>query len=345
MKRMLIFAPVLLIGLAAVFILGTGVDGAAAATVTRYQQNASQLSYSGSWTVRSAAAASNGSYRYANANGASVTVTFSGTRLAWIVKKSPSYGIANVSLDGGSPVDLYNGTTVYQQKAWETDTLDAGLHTVDIQWTGTRNAAATGTNIGVDAFDVTGTLLGVTRVQQTDQHLGWTGKWTKVSSTSYSGGNAWYANSAGSTVTVEFDGTSLTLLGKKGPTYGIVNVAMDGGPPVPVDLYNPTIIYQQKFWSSGSIAYGHHVVKLEWTRQEARSGDQDERRSGRPRSHGQPYRRAAFLSCLRLRAGDDTSSRSWPSISACGTGPAPRRWRPCSMPWISSPPSAISPRS
>ncbi len=66
-------------------------------------------------------------------------------------------------------------------------------------------------------------------------------------------------------MTVEFDGAGLTLLGKKGPTYGIASVTLDGGPSVPVDLYNATIVYRQKIWSSGSLDTGHHVVKVEWT--------------------------------------------------------------------------------
>ncbi len=165
MKRTLIFAPLLLIALTIVILFGIGVPGASAATVTRYQQNASQLSYSGTWTVSSATAASGGSFRYANASGASVTATFDGTYLAWIAKKSASYGIAKVTLDGTKTysIDLYNGTAVYQRKVWETGTLDSGVHTVKIEWTGTRNGAATNTNIGVDAFDVAGSLVGVTR--------------------------------------------------------------------------------------------------------------------------------------------------------------------------------------
>jgi Peptidase family M28 len=267
MRRIAIVAPLLLVTLTIVFVFGIGVGGASAATLTRYQQNASQLTYGGTWTVVSSTAASGGSYRYANASGMSVTAAFNGTYLAWIGKKGPTYGIAKVTVDGGPPVnvDLYNGSAVYQQKVWETDTLGAGLHTVKIEWTGTKNAAATNTNIGVDAFDVAGSLDGVTRLEQTDQHLGWRGSWSKVSNSLYSGGTAWYANAAGSSVSIEFDGASITLLGKKGPTYGIANVTLDGGTPIPVDLYNATIVYRQVMWASGPITSGHHVVQIEWT--------------------------------------------------------------------------------
>jgi Peptidase family M28 len=273
MKRTLVFTPLLLVVLTVVFLFGIGVPAASAATVTRYQQNTSQLSYSGTWRVSSATAASGGSFRYANASGASVTATFNGTYLAWIAKKSPSYGIAKVTLDGTTTysVDLYSGNAVYQRKVWETVDLAPGIHTVKIEWTGTKNPAATARNIGVDAFDVAGSLVGVTRVEQTDQRLGWTGNWAKVSSTSYSGGTGWYANSAGSSVTIEFDGSWLTLIGKKGPTYGIAKVSLDGGTPVPLDLYNATSIYRQKLWSSGSLSAGRHVVKVEWTGQKRAS--------------------------------------------------------------------------
>jgi aminopeptidase YwaD len=164
-------------------------------------------------------------------------------------------------------IDLYNSSIVFQQKVWETNILSSGYHTVRIAWTGTRNAAATKTNIGLDALDVAGTLVALAHAEQTDQHLGWRGNWLKVSNASYSGGTAWYTNSAGGSVTVEFDGVSISLLGKKGPTYGIADVSLDGGTPVHVDLYNPSIVYKQTMFASGILASGHHTVTLSWTGQ------------------------------------------------------------------------------
>jgi Peptidase family M28 len=268
MKRTSILPSLLLALLIFCFVVGTGTGGAQAATIARYQQNASQFGYTGTWTAVSNTAASNGSFRYANASGASVTVTFDGTYLAWIAKKGPTYGIARVTLDGRQTftVDLYSRGAAYQQTVWKTDVLSPGLHTVTIEWTGTKNALATNTNIGLDAIDLAGSAMAVTRLEQTDRHLAWKGKWAKVSATSYSGGTAWYTNSAGS-VTVEFDGTLLTLVGKKGPTYGIARITLDDDPAVTVNLYNATIVYRQKFWTSGPLAAGRHTVKLEWTGQ------------------------------------------------------------------------------
>jgi hypothetical protein len=116
--------------------------------------------YVGTWTPSSDTSASGGSFRYSNTSGSSVTVTFNGTYLGWIAKLSPAYGIAKVTLDSNAPVtvDLYNAATVWKALAWETGTLSPGTHTVKIVWTGTANAAATDSNISVDAFEVIGTL-------------------------------------------------------------------------------------------------------------------------------------------------------------------------------------------
>ena len=140
-------------------IAGT-VTQAPAAQPVRYEQGDGHFVYAGSWTNSNTAAASAGSFRFSNTAGSSVTVTFVGSYLSWLAKKSPVYGQARVTLDGGAPVtvDLYNASEIYEQKVWETGVLVPGTHTVKIEWTGTKRAAATDTNIGVDAFDIIGVL-------------------------------------------------------------------------------------------------------------------------------------------------------------------------------------------
>ena len=139
----------------------TATSGAAAASQSkRYQQADTRLKYAGTWKTTSAAAASGGSFAFADSAGSSVTIRFTGTHLAWIAKKSPLYGKAKVTLDGSSTstVDLYAAGTLWQQKVWGTGTLKAGPHTVIIAWTGLKSAAAKGTFINIDAVDVSGTL-------------------------------------------------------------------------------------------------------------------------------------------------------------------------------------------
>ena len=131
-------------------------------TVIRYQQTDGHLVWTPSyktWTTGSLPNYSGGSIKFINKTG-SVTASFNGTSLTWIAKISSVYGRAKVTLDKQTPVyvDLYSATTYYQQKVWNTGTLAPGTHTVKIEWTPTRNAASSGTNVNVDAFDVIGTL-------------------------------------------------------------------------------------------------------------------------------------------------------------------------------------------
>jgi uncharacterized protein YkwD len=128
-----------------------------APTATRYQQTDSHLVYSGTWATFATANASGGNYKRASVGSSSVTVTFTGTYLAWIATAGTTLSKAYVSLDGGAAhtVDLARSAVAYQQKVWNTGTIGSGRHTVTI-WRDPSDAA--GKYISVDAFDVMGTL-------------------------------------------------------------------------------------------------------------------------------------------------------------------------------------------
>ena len=247
---------------------------------TRYEQSDSHLAYAGTWSTSTTTSASGGDFLYANGSGASVTIGFTGTYLGLIAKKSSVYGIAKVTLDDKTPVmvDLYSSSTVYQQKVWNTGTLAAGSHTVKIEWTGTKNASATDTNIGLDGLDLIGNLTEATatpppppppaptatRYEQTDSHIAYAGTWATFSTTGPSGGSYLRANTAGASVTIGFNGTYLAWIATRGTTLGKAKVSLDGGTAVPVDLAASAVAYQQKVWNTGTLSAGAHTVKISW---------------------------------------------------------------------------------
>ncbi len=246
---------------------------------TRYEQTDSRLAYTGAWSKSNTSSASGGNFAYADTAGSSVTISFNGTYLGLLAKKSSVYGIAKITLDGGTPktVDLYSATTVYQQKVWNTGTLADGDHTVTMEWTGTKNDASTATNIGIDALDLKGSLTqaastvapptGPTtlRFEQTDDHLAFTGTWSTSRTSSASGGNFTYADKEGASATISFDGTSLVWLAKTSDVYGIAKVTVDDKTCALVDLYSAGTLYQQKVWQTGTLPAGRHTVTIEWT--------------------------------------------------------------------------------
>ena len=250
-----------LAGLKSTLILSVVKDG----SLNRYQQNDANLVYTGTWTASSVTAASAGSFRYTDAAG-SCSVSFNGTYLAWLAKKSPVYGKAKVTLDGVDQglVDLYNASARYG-KVWETGTLADGTHTLKIEWTGTKNTLATGHNISVDAFDVSGNIVPAPKLytyQQEDTHLLYGGTWTAQSATAASGGSFRYINAAGS-CTVSFNGTYIAWLGKVKNTYGKATVTIDGVSEGTVDLYSASEVYRP-VWSK-YLPGGNHTVTIAWT--------------------------------------------------------------------------------
>jgi hypothetical protein len=122
----------------------------------RYQQNTAAAKYSSGWTTSSVAGMSGGTHAFSHATSATVTFTFTGTRVRWIGKRASNYGKAWVSVDASAPVlvDLYSAKVLNQQRLFESASLSAGTHTFVVRVAGTRNTKATYHYVDVDAFDV-----------------------------------------------------------------------------------------------------------------------------------------------------------------------------------------------
>ena len=193
-------------------------------------------------------------------------MSFNGTYIAWLGKKSPVYGKAKVTVDGvdqGS-VDLYSASTVYTT-VW-SKTLAAGNHTVTITWTGEKSSA-TDTNISVDGFQIQGTILqapGGTRYQQDNAGLTYAGSWAPFTASGASGGSYRRANTSDASVTIKFNGTYLAWIATKGTTLGKARVSLDGGAAVTVNLAATAVAYQQLVWTTGMLTAGSHTMKITW---------------------------------------------------------------------------------
>jgi hypothetical protein len=126
-------------------------------------------------------------------------------------------------------------------------------------WTRSTSTTASGTS---DA-----SLSGGNLYQESDQNLSYSGSWRSNNGNSYSGGGAVYAFRAGTSVTVDFSGTSLTWLAKTASSCGKAQVTLDGGSPVTVDLYSSSTRYQQAVYNTGTLANGTHSLTISWTGQ------------------------------------------------------------------------------
>ncbi len=114
---------------------------------------------------------------------------------------------------------------------------------------------------------VAAALEGATRYQDTNAGLIFSGPWRLLKGAENSGGAIKYAWTPGASVTIGFNGTSLTWVAKTGPIYGKARVSVDGGAFVSVDLYNVRTRSQRPVYSTGTLADGLHTVRIEWTGQ------------------------------------------------------------------------------
>ena len=103
------------------------------------QESNSAISYTGTWTRASAAAAYGGALRYAKASTARATMSFTGSSVAWVAKLSSQRGIADVYVDGtlAATVDLYSPTTLVRQIVFAQTWATSAKHTIQIRVRGT----------------------------------------------------------------------------------------------------------------------------------------------------------------------------------------------------------------
>jgi cell wall-associated NlpC family hydrolase len=256
------------IGVDAFQVIGSFTQAKAVGVPDRFQDTDRNIIWTGLWDHIATPSASGGSYAHVNEASAAATLTFKGTSVAWVATKAPACGKARVTLDGADQglVDLYSANSGYMQTVWSASGLTDTNHTLSIAWTGEKNAAAGSTYITVDAFDIKGTLVapaGLSRVEQTDTALGWTGAWQNSAQASASGAAHWQLGEAGS-ATVTFNGTYLAWLATGGSGMGRATVKLDDGVAHPVDLARASAMYQQGVWATGVLPDGRHTVVISW---------------------------------------------------------------------------------
>jgi hypothetical protein len=126
--------------------------------ITRFQERAASVSYTGSWTQGTVFSFWSGeTAAYSGTAGDQATFTFTGTAVRWISQYGFNNGIANVFLDGVQVAQIDTFAPVQEQDQapiFIARGLANTTHTLTIQATGQKNPSAFNSWIIVDAFDV-----------------------------------------------------------------------------------------------------------------------------------------------------------------------------------------------
>jgi FtsP/CotA-like multicopper oxidase with cupredoxin domain len=249
-------------------------------TLTRYEQTSSQILYYANktnllapttpstngptWFTFSTGSASGGSYARTTSTNASVIIPFNGTTLNIVSTKGTTLGKMDISVDGGAPVtvNLNNATTQYQQTVFSTGTLAAGMHWVQLTKNSTEIASR---YISLDRLEVAGTLVAVTKNEQTNAKLLYVpNPWSTFSTGSASGGSYARTNSTTGKVTITFNGIRFDWIATMGTTVRMANVSLDNVSKGTVNLARTTTAYQQDVWTTGFLPYGVHTVVISY---------------------------------------------------------------------------------
>jgi subtilisin family serine protease len=235
------------------------------ATKGTYDNKNTVLNYQSStqWKVVSHSKASSGSYSSVNASNSSVELVFNGTGIQYNALKNDQQGIARVTVDGTSyEVDLYSTIPQYNAAAFELANLKPGVHTLKIEWTGSRNKSArkAATSINIDSIIVLGTQAST--IEQNHASVSYTGSWSTTNSSSYSGGSAKYTVSKGSAAEISFNGESIKLVGYKGKNNGKANIYLDGKLVKTVDYYSSSTQTKVTIYEATNLSKGFHTLKI-----------------------------------------------------------------------------------
>jgi hypothetical protein len=133
-----------------------GVNGASVAEKSvkwkRVGESSELVAYSGSWKSAKHAAYAGDKVRYSTKAGATATITFTGSGIAWIGPVGPTRGKAKVYLDGTyvKTVDLRRGEFRARANVFETGWKTSGQHRLTIEVVGTRGRPM----VAIDEFKV-----------------------------------------------------------------------------------------------------------------------------------------------------------------------------------------------
>src|SRR5205823_12822498 len=154
--------------------------------------------------------------------------------------------------------------------SWDTTTTSNGFHTLTAV---ARNAV--GIRFVSDPVTVTVSNTSpppppptVTRVEETDPSITYTGDWFPADPRAWSGGTAVYSTTAGNEATLAFTGTAVDWIGFLGPQTGMARVFLDGVLAAEVDTYSPTAQVQAVVFRATSLANTSHTLTIEVTGQQ-----------------------------------------------------------------------------
>jgi hypothetical protein len=278
---LLVMLALSLVGLAVIPQTAVAADTTTTIEDSNQGTGVGQLQFSSGWNACSGncANASDGSFKWTQTTGATVTIKFTGHQIALYGMKETQAYIGTAAIDGGTAVDVdyyaatNSATTV---KVYTSPTLTEGTHTLVLTRTDRKNTASTGGNsITFDRAEITSSTTTPTTpvtssIEDSNQGTGvgqlqFSSGWNACSGNcaNASDGSFKWTQTTGATVTIKFTGHQIALYGMKETQAYIGTAAIDGGTAVDVDYYATTnSATTVKVYTSPTLTEGTHTLVL-----------------------------------------------------------------------------------
>ena len=193
------------------------------------------------------------------ANGDSVSYTFTGTAISYITETNSDEGNVQVYLDGTlqATVSAFSATRKVQQTLWSAASLASGSHTLKL-------VKADGTFLLLDAVIVSPAPVPSATVNDTDSALAYVGGWRYYPQRGLgdSGDDVHATQANGDSVSYTFTGTGVSYVTETNSDEGNVQVYLDGVLKTTVNCAAAGRAPQQSVYSVSALTPGSHTIKL-----------------------------------------------------------------------------------
>ncbi len=229
-------------------------------SIITVQNTDTAIEYYG-WQGIADGGASGGSYRQGKTTNGKATLKFNGTSAKYFYRAAPNMGKVDVYLDKVKVKSLcqYAATPTNKSKAFKN--LANSKHTLEIR---VLNETCNGSSDSYGSVDKV--MVGATTVEDSSMKWNWNG-WKGKDAAAANGGNYHFSKTPGAFAKLTFTGTSIEVLTLKGPTFGWMDVVIDGNTIESLNLLNGTVVAFSKNYSG--LADAEHTIEL---RRNASSG-------------------------------------------------------------------------
>ena len=261
-----------------------------------YDDKYFQIRYDG-WILHALTGAFQNAEHYSSTPGSTAALNFYGTGVTILFRRFSTMGNVRINIDGVDVVDLDQfSETDMRNQSWLSEPLALGSHSITFTHidglyvnldaliisgpatptptltntptaTNTRTATVTSTasKTPIPSFTLSPTPVPSPMepglMDDLSGQFGYEG-WYYHKVTGLIANSEHFSNKAGGRVNFRFNGTGLSIYYRKYPTFGTLNVYIDGGLTASINQTAP-IEQRGQIWTSPLLAFGMHTVMLE----------------------------------------------------------------------------------